>query len=228
MTIPKQDLPKYELILPASNKKITYRPFTVKEEKILLLSIEDDKPEQMVKAIGQIFDLCTFGVCDINRMIQVDSEYLYLHIRNKSLGEGLEVNHKCSCGKVNYLSLNLENINVVKPEKIDSNIPLRENLVIQLSYPTLEKTIGMSDDTVIDSIAKCVELIMVDDVVYTKDDYSLEKIVDYLESNLTQLELDKLDSFFKTMPRIEFRQSYTCKCGKTNEILIEGLDDFLD
>jgi hypothetical protein len=228
--IPKPSLPKYKLTFPASKQTIEYRAFTVGEEKILLLAMEDKTPERIVEALDQIFNLCTFGVCKLEKMVQVDAEYLFINIRNKSLGEGIEVTHKCKkCKNVIETVLNLEDIKILDPQKADPNIKISDTEIITLQYPTLDKTISLDDNTdPLISVAKCIETLVVGDKVYTKEDTPIQDFVDYL-NGLTQKQINMLEEFFNTMPKIVFDMNYKCTvCGEENNIHMEGLNDFLE
>lgn len=228
MTIPKQTLPKYTITLPASGKKVIFRPFTVKEEKILLLAYEEKRSEQTVLAISQIFDLCTFGVCKLEEMVQVDAEFLFINIRNKSLGEGVEVSHRCvSCDKKTHLLLDLENIEIVKGEEVSPNVKIDEQTIIQLSYPTIDKTIDVEDNPLL-TAARCVNMMIIGEEVYNRPEYSDEDYLEYLES-LSEVELHLLDDFFKSMPRVVFTKNYICPdCKTENTVIVEGLGDFFE
>lgn len=227
--IPKNELPKYKITLPASKKTVEYRGFTVGEEKILLLAVEYNDIPKLVDALAQIISLCTFGVCDLNNMIQVDAEFLFINIRNKSMGEGVDVSHKCSaCGNKIEMTLNLENIKVIETEKVDNNVRISENTIITLSFPSLDKTMNLvdSNDDMVTSIAKCIDMITIGETTYVKEDTPLEDFVEYLGS-LNQMQIDTLERFFESMPRIIFDLDYTCvKCAAPNKIYLEGMNDF--
>jgi hypothetical protein len=230
MALPNQELPKYKIQLPASKKNIEFRPFNVREEKILLLAMETGNSDNIVTALTQIFELCTFGVCKLNEMIQVDAEYLFIHLRNKALGEGIDVSHECNnCSYKTEMTLNLEDIKVLDAEKVDPNIQISENTIVTMSYPTLDKTIDLSDDAdPLVSVAKCIESLTIGESVYHKEDTKLTDYVEYL-NGLTQVQIDMLEAFFKTMPRIVFDLEYKCvKCETSNKIHLEGLNDFFE
>jgi len=230
MTLPAPSLPKYTLTLPATKKGISYRAFSVREEKVLLLAIEEKNTDRMVEALSQIFELCTFGVCKLNEMVQVDAEFLFIHIRNKSLGEGVEVTHECkSCRNKIDITLNLDDIVVQEQIKMDPNIKISDSTIVTLSYPSLDKTMSLTADSdPILAVAKCVEMLTIDNQVYTKDDLSILEIAEYL-GNLTQVQIDLLESFFNSMPRITFDTTYNCvKCDTANNIHLEGLGDFFE
>jgi hypothetical protein len=228
--IPRPEQPKYKLTLPASKEVIEYRAFTVGEEKVLLLAMEEKNPERLVDALDQIFGLCTFGVCKLKEMTQVDAEFLFINIRNKSLGEGIEVTHKChSCENKIETTLNLDDIKILDAERMDPNIKVSDTDIITLKYPTLDKTINLVDEEdPLLAVAKCIDMLMIGEKIYTKEETSLKDFVDYL-NGLTQKQIDQLEKFFNTMPRIVFDMNYTCaKCGAQNNIHLEGLNDFFE
>lgn len=224
--IPAFEQPKYELTLPSTKEKIVYRPFTVKEEKILLLALEEENEQRYAQALGQIIDLCTFGKCELLKMTKVDVEYLFINIRNKSLGEGLDVRHKCvACDKQNEMSLDLSFIEVIEKKDVSNKIKLSEKVLVQMSYPSLE--VSLSDADTNTNIAKCIDIICVADDVYVKDETNLNDFIEFIET-LGQNELKLIDEFFDSMPKVIFRSEYTCKCGQKNIIVVEGLNNFFD
>lgn len=232
MSLPTLQLPTYELTLPASKKKVKYRPFVVKEQKILLLAMEEKKSESIMNAIGQIIDLCTFNVCKISEMIQVDIEYLFVHIRNKSLGEGVDLVVTCpSCQTKNDVVANLETIQVIEPtEKVSNEIKLADNCWAIMNYPTLLNTLSVSDSAVekdtVEIIAECMQTLIVGESSYDMKDFSAKEKIDWT-NNLTEIQKEMIVKFFRSVPTIIYEEEFQCgKCGEKSKIRLEGLDSF--
>lgn len=226
--LPKMETPVYELTLPSSGKKIKYRPFIVKERKILLLALEDGKPETIFNALGEMFKLCTFGECDIENMPIIDSEFLFINIRNKSIGEDLDIFHTCTCGDDNEVRINMDNIEV-EGENASKDINLGNDLWITMNYPSLKNASILSqdptDDEIYTVIASCINNIIKSDAVFKAEESSITELKTFVEE-MTQIQIDKLEDFFSALPRIVVKGSYKCKCGKDNDVRIEGLENF--
>lgn len=226
MSIVTVSLPKYDITLPISKKKIQYRPFTVREEKILLIALEEGDVQDYIRAIGQIIDECTFHVCSIETLNKVDAEFLYIHIRNKSLGEGVEVNGICkACKGKTALTLNLDKIKL-RNENQETSIQLADDLWVTMKLPTMKDSLNISEDDGNDAIAACLDTIIMGENSYNATEYSQELRSDFIDS-LTSLQLQKFKPFFKSFPVVEFDFEYKCaKCGEENNIHIEGIERF--
>ena len=232
--LPKMDVPKYEAVLPGLNQKIQYRPFIVKEEKALLIAMQENDTEHMVFTIKNLIDACTFGKLKVDDLSQIDVEYLFLMIRNKSLGEGADVVSECtSCGESNTMTLDLSKVKVEYPTvKIDPMVQLADNMWVNLSFPTMASNYELKGDNeykdVMSVLAKCVVSIIHGDTLYDCKEKTVAELVDWLE-NLTKAQFKKIDDFFGSMPKLVFIDSYVCgKCSAKNDIKIEGIENFLD
>jgi len=230
-TLPMPTTPVYELTLPVSKKKITYRPFLVKEEKVLLLANETESLEQANLAIRTVVDNCTFGKVDLDKTPLADIEYLFIMIRAKSIGEEVEGEVTCSsCGeKVDY-TINLDKVKVHQEKKVDPNVRIAENTVITMRFPTMSITNNLSDqnmaDISLEVTAGCVEMITVGDTVYTSDTLQQADIVAFLE-HLSKKQLEKISDFMDTFPVVLYVDDYKCpKCGADNHIHMEGIGNF--
>jgi hypothetical protein len=229
MALPTIKLPTYELKLPSSGKKIKYRPFIVKERAILLLAMQEDDLDGILRAIDNLFDVCTFGKCKLDDMPIVDSEFLFINIRNKSIGEDLDVIHGCDCGKDNEIRLSLDQLSV---EGISgkTDIDLGDNIFLKMKYPTLNHATllaeGATEDSILKVISSCIDCIIEGDAVHKGEDSTLEELKDFV-LGLTQIQLNKIEDFFESIPKIVVHGNYKCKhCGKENEFKLEGLENF--
>jgi hypothetical protein len=231
MKIPSLTLPKYTTILPVSKQKVTYRPFMVREEKVLLFATQAGNLTQIVDAIYDTVSSCTFGECDGKTLAQVDVEFLFLQIRNKSSGEGVDAEATCvHCGKKTDMTLDFSTATVTgNPDKI-TQIQLSETSWIKLKYPTLEMSKKISDfdeyDQQLGLLVECVESIIVNDELYSAATYGSSAILEFLET-LSQENFQKLESFFIDLPELVYESNYNCvKCGESNRIFLKGLESF--
>lgn len=233
MALPKAEIPKYELTLPASKKKIQFRPFVVKEEKILLLALQDGNPEQIITAMAQIIENCTFGACKLDDLSQIDVEFLFLHIRNRSMGEGVEVTAKCtSCEKDTSLLLDLSAVKVEEGKKVAPEIQLSNNMWVVMKYPSIRTTYQMaienSNDSIFKVLAASIDQIIDGEQTYSTSDSPLSEVLEFIDG-LTQQQLDKMQAFFEGAPKVVYENDYKCShCGAENHIKLEGLQNFFD
>lgn len=232
-SLPRIDLPQHELMLPISKKKVKYRPFVVKEEKIMLIAIEENNPEQVIEAINQIIINCTSEKCSIDNLPQLDVEYLFLNIRNKSLGNGVEVNAVCtSCDKNNQLNLDLSKATIKEGAKLEPEVKLNDDTWVVLKYPSVRETYKLtvddSDDNIMSVLASSITTIIKGDQTYSTQDTPLPDVIDFVE-NLTQEQLAKINGYFENAPSIVFNDTFICKhCKVENDIKLEGLQNFFD
>ncbi len=235
-SLPKPPVPTYDLIVPSSGKKIQYRPFLVKEEKILLIALESEDADQIKDAVVQILKGCilTRGI-KLESLSMFDIEYIFMRIRSKSVGEGVELKLTCKDdGETEVIyELNLDEVEVQFPEGHDKKIELDETSGLVMKYPGYdqfvktqllmkEPTTSEVFDIVIDSVAQIYK----DDEVWDASTTSRKEIVNYIEG-LTTKQFEKIQNFFSTMPKL----SHTIKIinpntGVESEYEIEGLVNF--
>ena len=235
MPLPINLAPKYQITLPVSNQTIEYRPFIVKEEKILLLAAESKDEKQISSAIKQVVENCTFGSLDVNALATADLEYLFINLRARSAGETANPNIKCAkCEKTVGISVDLTKVQVKKKDKFSNKIQLSNSVGIILKYPTYEMLSGYrftegkkpTLDENFELIAKCIDKIYDEKSVYEAKDYSTKEMKEFLES-LTQSVFMKITSFFEDMPRLEHEVQYECPACKHSEtITLTGIQDF--
>jgi hypothetical protein len=219
-------LPTYETTLPISGKTIKYRPFVTREQKILLLAQEENNQEAMIRAIGQIISECTFGVCSIDNLNKPDAEFLFIQMRNKSMGEGVEVNGICqSCEKKTRLTLNLDEIKVSNEIK-GSTIKLADDTWITLKLPTMKESMSIGENQGDLALAYSLDTIIKGDSSSSASDYSIEDRVNFI-GGFTQLQLTEFNDFLDSFPAITFKHDYNCKhCDSVNTIELNSLADF--
>jgi len=236
MALPSITTPTYELELPSTKKKIKYRPFLVREEKILLLATESEDPKDVKQAVKDIVKACVLSRIKIDDLTSFDLEYLFLRIRAVSVGE--EVQMKITCNddnetKVDY-TIDLTEVEVEVPEGHDKKIMLTDNLGIIMRYPGLEQFVDLTMigknldnvDEVFDLVANCIEQIFEGDDVYDSTTTTKEEFVQFIES-LTQKQFESVQKFFETMPVLRHKFKITNpNTGVESEYQLEGLQSF--
>ena len=229
--IPSVALPKHTTKLPVSGEEITFRPFLVKEEKILLLAAESGEVKDIVSATIDIVEACT--ECAVNRNSPMfDVMHMFLHIRGKSVGETLEFNIGCDneeCEIRTDVSVGVDDFVVTKFPNHTNELKFG-NVTVVMRYPTFDVFTELmeSDDVerIYNIVAKCIVRIITPDESIENDDPS--KLGDFREfiENVTPEQFEKFEKFFDTMPRIVGHAGYLCKCGTKNEIKIDGVRHF--
>ncbi len=239
MTLPVLKTPTYELTVPSTKEVIKYRPFLVKEEKILLMVKEAKDTKEILRAMKDIIYACTFEKVDPETLSLFDIEYIFMQLRAKSVGEKIELEMRCvrkvddskeECGGVVPFIINIDDIEVKFAEKHNNVIVLdeEEGVGITLRYPSISTVIDI--DTTGDevkTVAGLVENIFDTDNVYDAKDIEPGKIVEFIE-NLTKKQYEKIKTeFFDTIPVLEHTVTYKCpKCGQKGEYTFRGITDF--
>jgi hypothetical protein len=231
MSLPVLNVPYYELILPSNGKKIKYRPYLVKEQKILLMAVISEDLKDMTSAVKQIIENCTYNTVDVSTLPQFDIEYIFLKIRSKSVGEICEPTTECpSCKKPIKLRIDLNTIEVSKPKQ-SNKIELAKNVGIIFKYPTLEEEIKIqtSSSTLpseYELLYSCIEKMYDENQVYTKKDFTVQEFAEFIE-NLNSSQFEKILDFFANQPKVETTVDINCVCGYNSTITLQGLPDFL-
>ena len=234
MALPKLNVPKYKLKLPSDNRTVNFRPFLVKEEKILLLATETGEQDGIVTAIKDIIKECT-DVKDVDNLSTFDIEYLFLQIRTKSVGESVDVSITCpDDGETEVkVSIPLDEIKVVKTRGHKKDIKLSDEVAVTMGYPSLQTFVQMNfgEDTnqvdqVFDMAASCVETISDTNQVYDCSNIPKKEIVEFFEQ-LSSKQFMMIQEFFEKMPKL----SHTIKVtnpntGVESEVVLEGLASF--
>jgi hypothetical protein len=229
MALPILETPSYELILPSTNKKVKYRPFLVKEYKILLTTVEADVNE-ITRIVTELVDNCTFNKLDISKLAHFDVEYLFLNIRAKSISETADIVINCDCGtKIDY-TLDITNLKVVKDDKSTNKVMLTEDVGVVLRYPKFEEMLDIRDNAnstrVVELITDCVDAVFTKDDYFDKTSYTNEELSSFI-SSFTKQQFDKLEEFFRNIPKIVQHIEVDCpSCKKHNEVDLEGLQNF--
>ena len=236
MPLPKISTPTYELELPSTGKKIKYRPFLVKEEKILIIAMESEDEKQITNAIKDVISSCiiTRGV-KVEQLSTFDIEYLFLNIRGKSVGEEVEVMVTCPDDGVTQVptSINLDDIKVQKDKKHNRDIKLDDSLILRMKYPSLEEFIRnnfsgdeITVDNTFDLICSCVEQVYSEEESWSASDCTRKELKQFLDQ-LSSKQFKEIETFFETMPKLSHTVSVTNpETGVKSDIVLEGLTAF--
>ena len=234
MTLPTMNIPTYELEVPSTKKKLAYRPFLVKEEKILLMAMEEEKETQLNRALKHVVNNCTFEKIKVDKLPLFDLEYIFLRIRAKSVGEVTKLSLLCQDDGETYVpvELDLEEIEVEFQEGHTTKIELTEDVGIIMSYPTfefLDLNIAEADvNTLFSLIGNSIHQIYEGETVHERADFNKKELKTFLES-LTSEQFKKIQNFFETMPRL--RHTIEIENPKTkvmNSVTLEGLQAFFE
>jgi len=239
MPLPKIATPSYELELPSTGKTIQYRPFLVKEEKLLVIALESQDTKQITNAIKAVIRSCILTKSvKVEELPTFDIEYLFLNIRGKSVGEDIDVKIICPDDEETEVSVNvnLDDIQIQKSENHSNKISLDKNLMMELKYPSLNEfvksnfdpndTNRSAMDQSFDLISTCIDKIYNEDEVWVAADCTKKEIKDFLES-MNSAQFKQIEKFFETMPKLS--HTIKVKNPKTkveNEVVLEGLASF--
>ena len=235
MALPKINTPTYELVVPSTNEKIKYRPFLVKEEKILLIAMESNENNQILQAVKDIVLECTFNKLNLGDMPMFDVEYIFLQIRGKSVGEVSKLSLLCQDDGETYanVEVDLNDINVEVSENHTNKIELTDEMGIIMKYPTLDAfyDTGISEinsKNMLDVISSCILQIYdkKGEEVFDAKDQTQEELTNFI-GDLNSKQFKDLQNFFETMPKLQ--HTVIVKNPKTeveNKVVLQGLNDF--
>ena len=237
MALPKIETPTYELTLPSQDIKVKYRPFLVKEEKILLMALESQKSDEIFQATKQIVSSCTFDALKVEELPTFDLEYIFLQIRAKSVGETTKFKVLCPDDKKTYadVEVDLTKVNVEVDDNHTNKLVVDEkrNLGVVLKYPTMNvlKSGTMENPTteqIFDVLTECVDHIYEGDKIYPAKDSTPQEIKEFFEG-LSQDSFVKIKNFFDTMPRLRYEVEVTNPVTNVkSKVVLSGLNDFFE
>jgi hypothetical protein len=237
MPLPKISTPSYELELPSTEETIQYRPFLVKEEKLLVIALESEDTKQITTAIKTVIKNCILTKnIKVEALPTFDIEYLFLNIRGKSVGEELEVNIICpDDGETQVpIKINLDDIKVQKNEEHTNKIKVDKSIMMEMKYPSLEQFIKNNFDFTnknamdqsFDLIASCIDKIFTEDEVWSTADVTKKELTDFLES-MNSSQFKEIEKFFETMPKLSHKiKVKNPKTEVESEVILEGLASF--
>ena len=235
MALPKLNTPTYELEVPSTDEKIKYRPFLVKEEKILLMAMESKDNAQIINAVKDIVSSCTFEKLNVATMPMFDMEYIFLNIRAKSVGEVSKIKILCPDDKKTYASveLDLTKVEVQVGDEHSNKIELTDDMGLIMTYPTIDSFLesGIEDinaNNMLDVIGTCILQIYEQkgEKVYQAKDQTKKELTEFIES-MNSNQFKKLQSFFDTMPKLTHTiKVKNPKTKKSSDVKLTGLNDF--
>ena len=237
MALPRVEVPTYELTLPSEAIQVKYRPFLVKEEKILLMASETGGQKELVQAIKDIVNACTFGKVDASKLPIFDLEYLFLQIRAKSVGEIAKIKILCPDDNETYadISIDLSKVEVQVDDSHTNKIMIDEqkNLGIIFKYPTIDsislkagEDVKANTETLFSVLVNCIDHIFEGEKVYPATDSSTQELNEFLE-NLSQSNFEKLKQFFETIPKLTHEvEVENPKTKVKSKVTLSGVQDF--
>ena len=237
MPLPKIATPTYELELPSTGKTIKFRPFLVKEEKLLVLALESDDTKEITNAIKAVLKDCiqTRGI-KVENLPTFDIEYLFLNIRGKSVGEDIEVSVLCPDDGETYaeVEISIDDIKVIKDKEHSNKIKLDDTLMMEMKYPSLDQFVknnfnfdeGSQVDQSFELIAGCVDKVYSADEAWTSEDFTKKEINEFLGS-MNSAQFKQIETFFTTMPKLSHDiEVVNPKTKKKSTVTLEGLASF--
>ena len=231
--LPKLATPKYDMIVPSTGETITYRPYVVKEEKILLIAMESENEATIEKAVIDIIKICVETPIAFKELTNFDVEYMFVTLRSKSVGEGVEIQLKCQhCEEINEHKIDLEKVKVKNIEDApDKHIKITDDISVDLKWLKMDDRLSDKErktgaDTVINMIAKSIETIYSGEETFAVKDSPKKEVVDFVES-LNTTQFTQLVDVISEAPTLNYKIDLACKeCGKESKIELNGLSDF--
>jgi len=235
MSLPKLNTPTYELDVPSTGKTISYRPYLVREEKILMLAMESNDERQMIRAIRDVISACTNDELDMSRIAMSDMEYIFTQLRSKSVGETVQIGMKCSeCETQNEVELNLDKVKVTSPEEVSDTIELTDTIGVKMKYPSVDKVLestskedsGSTVDRIFDLLIDCIDSIYSGEELFDASTQPRKEITEFIES-LNAEQFTRVRRFVENIPSAQIDVAFKCKnCGQDNNNTLRGLANF--
>ena len=240
--LPKIDVPIYTVKLLSTGKPVRFRPFTVKEEKLFLMTNETDDAKAILETTKQVLNNCILDEVDIENLPMFDIENIFLNIRARSVGEIIKLNYKCNnivtnekgedskCDNLVNIELNVLEIKPEENGQHDKKIVISENVGIVMKYPSFKlfENVNLSDDpnSIIETALKCIDYIYDKDNIYYSKDIPKQELDEFIDS-LQSKDLEKIKKFFETMPKLKKQVHFKCKkCEYEENINVEGIESF--
>ena len=240
--LPKLDIPIFETKLISSGQTVKFRPFLVKEQKLLLMVNQSDDVKEAIKVVKQVLKNCIVDDINIDDLPSFDLEWMFLNLRAKSVNEIVDLKYQCNniikdendenkqCSSVEKFQIKLLDIKPTKGENHTNKIQLSEKLGIVMKYPTFEMIAKLDnkseDEILMDLLTNCIDYVYDEDNIYRTKDLPKEEIIEFIDS-MQQKDLEKIQDFFETAPKIKHTVNFDCKkCGYKEDIPVEGLQNF--
>ena len=240
--LPKLDVPTYDLKLISNNKTIKFRPFLVKEQKLLLMASQSEDMKETLNAVTQIVKNCIIDDIDVLDLSTFDLEYIFLNLRARSVNEVVNLSYKCNnlvtkengentpCNSIEKFDINLLDIKPILNPEHNKKIELNSKLGIMMKYPTFETLSNLQNksdtDNLIQLLTDCIDYIYDENQIYKSKDTPREELIEFVD-NLQQKDMEKVQLFFDTAPKLSHEITFKCKkCEYEEKIPIEGLQNF--
>lgn len=231
MALPVLNTAKYEVVIPSTNKAVMYRPYLVKEEKVLMIALESNDQKQIMRALKDVVNSCVEDV-NPNELTTFDLEYLFMMLRGKSVGENININVKCKeCDSSTPYNMSLDDINPpVLVETVDNKVMLNDDVGITLKYPVLEDIEALAsadeNDDMFELIGACIDTVFTKDDVFRMADESKAERIKFVES-LNSEQFGSMTKFFESIPAMNALINFNCiHCQAKNEVELKGLQSF--
>ena len=234
MALPKlNDKPKYELVIPSTDNRVRFRPYLVKEEKVLMMALESQDKVSALNAVVDTIIACVDDDIQKKNLTLFDIEYMFIMIRSKSVGEVTDIGIKCQkCDAVNEIPIKLDDVEIKRDDNENYDIELEENISLKMKYPNFidvlksEESKGSETDKAFDMIGKCIDSVTTEEEHISMNDVSQKEVNDFIESlNTTQFGM--IRTFIEKMPKVQKEIEFTCaSCKEHNEVTLQGIDDF--
>lgn len=233
MALPKLNAaPKYEVVVPSTGQQVRYRPYLVKEEKILMLAMESQDQRQALSAIVDTIDSCVQDDLNTSDLTTFDVEYLFTQIRSKSVGETAKIMVGCQhCEAENEVTVKLDDIKVGNPEGLETKIQLTDDIALQMRWPSYNEIVEFDQDQnqtelTFKMISSCIDTVLTaEEAIKMKDEPEAERM-DFIES-LSSEQFNKIRLYVEKMPKMEHSVQFECtECKKGNDITLSGISDF--
>ena len=232
--LPKIATPKYDMIVPPTGETVTYRPYVVKEEKILLIALESQSDEAMENAVIDIIKQCVETPINTNTLTTFDIEFMFINLRSKSVGEGIKISPPCQhCEEVNEdIKIDLDKVIVKGLEKdVDMLVKLTDDISVDISWPTMKNKLTEAEmktgtDTLINMVARSIGTIYSGEEIFSADDSSKKELLEFVES-LGSDQFNALLTKVSEAPQLSYDLNFKCKaCEEDNKLELKGLSDF--
>ena len=228
MALPQLNTAKYTTMVPSLKKEVTFRPYLVKEEKVLMMAMETQDQKSIMRAVKEVIKSCVFDDIDVDKLAMFDIEALFLALRSKSVGENIDIKLKCECEELTEVTINLDEIQINDIEK-DNVIPLTSEVGVTMRYPALSDVENIDAEggieSMMDMIIKCMDSIYDTDAVHDVSNESKESVQSFLDS-LNGEQFKKLAEFFEDLPSLNYNAEWDCVGCKHNTMELKGIASF--
>jgi hypothetical protein len=230
--LPKLATPKYDMIVPSTGKTVTYRPYVVKEEKILLIAMESEDEKQIEKAVSEVIEACVDGNFKVEDLTTFDIEFIFLTLRSRSVGEGIQLKVPCEeCEEPNDVKVDLNKLEVKNNDFDEKKLQVKitDDITVDLRWPTMgDRTIEITTGTeaIIHMAAKSIGTLYSGEEIISMKDTPFNEVVEFVESFSSE-QFNKIVGILLETPYTSYEMKFTCKeCGHKNERELKGLADF--